>query len=341
MKFVIDKTRVRIFLILILLICLINNQDDLELTDNFYSKCSNSFFIYIDLLIFQQMLSGNSEEESRTSKINNHLHRNSLHDIKFNFGESKIPHIEKRVKGGEDASYLSENLIVVADGVGGWNDEGVDPSLWSKALCRIIGEKYEQYNSNPYTKYHFSESILKMFLIESCKENKHIGSSTCCLMLLDKLNKSLYTCNIGDSGYLILRRRSSGLYSQLFKSEEQLHGFNFPFQVGSTGDNPTSSVTKSHKIEVGDLVILASDGLWDNLENEDILQIVNDTYKRSQSHCITPNQLARTIAEKAEKMSMRRDYFSPFAKRAFQSGRRFIGGKQDDITIVIGEIGKK
>jgi hypothetical protein len=51
-------------------------------------------------------------------------------------------------------------------------------------------------------------------------------------------------------------------------------------------------------------------------------------------------QLSKIISETAEKMSMKRDYFSPFAKRAFMSGRRFIGGKMDDITVVVGEIMK-
>lgn len=46
-----------------------------------------------------------------------------------------IPHPEKAYKGGEDALFVSDNLIVVADGVGGWADQGVDPGLYSKKLC--------------------------------------------------------------------------------------------------------------------------------------------------------------------------------------------------------------
>ena len=43
-----------------------------------------------------------------------------------------IPHVDKRYKGGEDACYADEKLLVVLDGVGGWNDVGVDPALFSK-----------------------------------------------------------------------------------------------------------------------------------------------------------------------------------------------------------------
>jgi protein phosphatase PTC7 len=49
--------------------------------------------------------------------------------------------------------YASENVLVVADGVGGWADQGVDPGLYSKKLCKIIGQKVEkslkEYVDNP------------------------------------------------------------------------------------------------------------------------------------------------------------------------------------------------
>jgi protein phosphatase PTC7 len=34
--------------------------------------------------------------------------------------------------------------LVVADGVGGWADQGVDPGLYSKKLCEIIGNKVKK-----------------------------------------------------------------------------------------------------------------------------------------------------------------------------------------------------
>lgn len=63
---------------------------------------------------------------------------------KFLYGSHMIPHPEKAYKGGEDAMYVSDNLLVVADGVGGWADQGVDPGLYSKRLCEIIGKKIKK-----------------------------------------------------------------------------------------------------------------------------------------------------------------------------------------------------
>ena len=36
------------------------------------------------------------------------------------------------MKGGEDAYYASKTLLIVADGVGGWESQGVDPGIYSR-----------------------------------------------------------------------------------------------------------------------------------------------------------------------------------------------------------------
>lgn len=64
-----------------------------------------------------------------------------------------------------------------------------------------------------------------------------MGSSTCVIACLDKAKPLLYTVNLGDSGYMLLRKSGFDLV-QVFKSKEQTHSFNFPFQVGTGGDDP-------------------------------------------------------------------------------------------------------
>ena len=61
----------------------------------------------------------------------------------FNGGVLVRPHDEKVYKGGEDAFAATKTLLVVADGVGGWADHGVDPGLFSKQLCKDIQKIYE------------------------------------------------------------------------------------------------------------------------------------------------------------------------------------------------------
>mmetsp|Transcript_3740 Transcript_3740/g.6371 ORF Transcript_3740/g.6371 Transcript_3740/m.6371 type:complete len:130 (+) Transcript_3740:122-511(+) len=114
----------------------------------------------------------------------------------FNFASRNIPHFDKRHKGGEDAWVAQENLMVVADGVGGWASEGVDSGLFSKQLVKDI---QSMFNESP-------SLDLKTLLIESVKKNENMGSSTCVLLKFDTERPDfIKTTNLGDSGYLIFR----------------------------------------------------------------------------------------------------------------------------------------
>ena len=40
----------------------------------------------------------------------------------FNYAKYTVPHPDKIIKRGEDAQFSNEKILVVADGVGGWNN---------------------------------------------------------------------------------------------------------------------------------------------------------------------------------------------------------------------------
>jgi len=48
--------------------------------------------------------------------------------------------------------------------------------------------------------------------------------------------------------------------------------------------------------------------------------------------------VAECLATKAEKLSYDKNYVSPFQVNAKACGRRFKGGKKDDITVVVSEV---
>lgn len=241
------------------------------------------------------------------------------------------------------------SLLVVADGVGGWNQYGIDPSAYSKKLCHLINnccKKYEdkisyQCDIYNYTKVRFNETIIKNWIIQAVHENTEKGSSTICVLYLDKLNKILYSAFLGDSCYLIARPVSVGNFQLICKSEEQSHGFNIPYQIGTGGDNPCFAKTDRHKIERNDIVIVASDGLWDNVEVNKIIECLNDFSRRAFSMQIDTCAFAKKLSYIAEDLSRDKSYYSPFCKKAIEynkSGKKYLGGKPDDITIVVGQI---
>ena len=57
-----------------------------------------------------------------------------------------IPHDDKKHRMGEDAAIGSNELLVVADGVGGWVRSGIDPGFYSRHLVEGI---HTQYKSDP------------------------------------------------------------------------------------------------------------------------------------------------------------------------------------------------
>lgn len=84
------------------------------------------------------------------------------------------------------------------DGVGGWNDAGVDPGLFSRQLVHFISEEHK---TSP-------EKTLKNSLVDAVKRTTFKGSSTACLVRLDQSEANgnvLKTTNLGDSGYVIFR----------------------------------------------------------------------------------------------------------------------------------------
>lgn len=110
-------------------------------------------------------------------------------------------------------------------------------------------------------------------LIEAVNDNRETGSCTCVLATLDENAPLLYTANIGDSGYMLLRKEGLDLV-KLFRSKEQQHSFNFPFQVGTGGDDPAKADSEIHDVRDGDIIILASDGLWDNVFDMKVIELI-------------------------------------------------------------------
>lgn len=88
-------------------------------------------------------------------------------------------------------------------------------------------------------------------------------------MSIDPQKPVLQAAYVGDSGYAIFRMDPNGTIYLVNKFAEQQHGFNFPFQLARTelnqGDDPESAITVELPVEKDDIIIVGSDGLFDNL----------------------------------------------------------------------------
>ena len=179
------------------------------------------------------------------------------------------PHPAKREKGGEDAATVTETFIALADGVGGWADSGIDPANYSRKLCKNIQGLIQfdagvKYMCNP-----------RQLCVEAGELTKETGSSTCVIASMDKEAPILYTSNLGDSGYLLVRKEKEGDdLVTVFRSTEQTHGFNFPYQMGTGGDDPEKADAQLHNVDHNDILIVGTDGLFDNLFDDKIIELI-------------------------------------------------------------------
>lgn len=107
--------------------------------------------------------------------------------------------------------------------------------------------------------------------------------------------------NFGDSGFLVLRKMDNK-FEEVFHSEDLIHGFNIPYQIGTNGDDIKKFKHLSHVLFPGDIIVLASDGLWDNVFPEEIIKIIKEYFQETSSErCL--NKLAEKLALIAQENS--------------------------------------
>lgn len=134
----------------------------------------------------------------------------------------------------------------------------------SSSIDKFSNKSPETYLKNPHE-----------LMTESWKNNQEIGSSTLVIVTFPQDESRIYTSLVGDSGYCILRKgeNDNKKYSLFYESKSQQRRFNFPYQLGWSlnGDSPRVANNADHEVKEGDIVILATDGVLDNLDPKGVL----------------------------------------------------------------------
>ncbi|KAK5663436.1 hypothetical protein OQA88_3865 [Cercophora sp. LCS_1] len=289
-----------------------------------------------------------------------------------------------RPESGQDAFFVSrlgpnpsEVALGVADGVGGWMDSGVDPADFSHAFCDYMAQEAHESTSRALT----ARQLMQKGYEAVCHDPSiKAGGSTAIVGLLTE-GGNLEVANLGDSGYILLRLNGVHAYS-----EPQTHAFNTPFQLSVVPpsmllraaafggaqlmDQPRDAEVTRLRLRHGDVIVFASDGLWDNLFNQDILRIVSRTMNKigawedtgagvkvatelsrftqprgwpsegeAEKKAVVTLQslLAMEIVGAAKAASMNAKLNGPFAKEVNKHypHEKWLGGKEDDICAVV------
>ncbi|CAM9445426.1 unnamed protein product [Chrysoparadoxa australica] len=261
------------------------------------------------------------------------------------------------------------HYVGVADGVGSWRSVGVDPRNFSRSLMRWA-ESYilsmaprpgENELVMPPKPHQVLSAAWEMTLAEGV-----VGSSTACVATLDYELDQLTFSNIGDNGVVVLRHIDSDVAGYMrnkqtprhmrtsdlriaFISQQQLRSFNLPFQFGYTnvtdGNNfetPHDTVNTAFPVLPGDIIIIATDGLFDNVELDEICNMALEwevkwfggpLRKLRKHNNAALTDLAETLAMRARDLSLDTSRDSPFALLAKENDCLWSGGIPDDITV--------
>ena len=187
----------------------------------------------------------------------------------------------------------------------------------------------------------------------------------------------MLTCpSLGDSGFVQLRLNAVHHYSN-----PQTHAFNTPYQLSiippkilarskifggqPLSDYPGDASVTDHHVRHGDVLVFATDGVWDNLSSIDVLRIVSrhmtafhawqvgdhglEVSDHIHSQTIEggiplefqvntlQTLLAVQITGEAKLASLDTKRDGPFAKevKKFYPNENYHGGKVDDICVVV------
>eukprot|EP01117_Protostelium_nocturnum_P014624 TRINITY_DN5585_c0_g1_i1.p1 TRINITY_DN5585_c0_g1~~TRINITY_DN5585_c0_g1_i1.p1 ORF type:complete len:413 (-),score=123.06 TRINITY_DN5585_c0_g1_i1:133-1203(-) len=188
----------------------------------------------------------NNHSESADS-VSNENNKNNLkiasknRNFQLESGVRIIAHPSKVAKGGEDAFFVSPYAVGVADGVGGWNEIGIDPSLYSRKMMEGADKSVKEWKEEK----ELDPVVILREAFDYVTSHNVIGSTTVCILSVE--NGFLKAANLGDSGFLLVRGEQI-----IYRTKEQQFSFNFPYQIGTNSDCLPESHADRINLEVKD-----------------------------------------------------------------------------------------
>jgi len=288
--------------------------------------------------------------------------------LKLFCGAKQFPHPRKAETGGEDSYFISPNgsSVGVADGVGEWEWRfGVNPKAFADELMAGANEASQRADLPDGPPRDRALAMLE----EGYQTTRSFGSATAVVATLGS-DSDLGVANLGDSGLRVLRWHSEAEFRGVriaHRTSEQQHSFNCPYQLSRLPepkdyerlqaqgqgklvravrssresrrqDVPASSDLYSFKVQYGDLILLGTDGLFDNLHDQEICDIAGCALSPLQASAddlaTDPDRIAEAIARAARYRSEDSSARTPFGMAAKEAGLHHVGGKADDITVV-------
>jgi len=281
----------------------------------------------------------------------------------FNARSYQKTHPAKAAKGHKDAdACLAAPMILgVADGVSQIEDFGIDASELPHELLKVC-EELGMYQLRPDTHVAMQDTYRGPIpmLRRAFEATESLGSLTVVLAIMDnstrihgKRHPMVAIITIGDCELLILRRiegKTAPMQAVCHTEMQRIDGHaQTPLQLARVDARIDPDFHEGITIEViekgsavhcvsayeGDIVVMGSDGVFDNLYLDEITAAVNQMIPPGSAHPVHPGvleQIANNIVEAC--------HAKTFPGRNGQMPEAPIGrgGKKDDTSCVVAEV---
>lgn len=225
----------------------------------------------------------------------------------------------------------------VADGVGGWAEHGYDSSAISRELCNAMSEFALTLGVPP-------KKLIDLGYNKIQKDGTVQVGGTTAIVAHFTPEGELRVANLGDSWCGVFRKDKLA-----FQTKFQTVGFNAPYQLAIIPDQmvreakrrgssyirnqPADADEYTFQLEKGDIVLLATDGLTDNVATEDMELFLRDNHSLMESNL---QKASQEFVDKTVQLSKDPGFPSVFSQEVSKlTGQRYSGGKQDDITLIV------
>jgi serine/threonine protein phosphatase PrpC len=140
-----------------------------------------------------------------------------------------------------------------------------------RGCCQRLSEADFSSASIPALRHAVSAALAEAhhFIRDQSPPGDTLGGSTACVAIVEPTRGLFCGASIGDSGWRIFRGGEV-----VAASEEQRHSAFTPWQLskGLPGmnvidDNALEADIQLHVVQPGDVIVMATDGLWDNSES--------------------------------------------------------------------------
>jgi len=278
----------------------------------------------------------------------------------FNAKSYQKTHPLKAKKGQKDAdaTLCSPMLVAVADGVSQIEDFGIDASELPNELLNAVeelaisqllpGQETEEY-AGPITMvkdaYEATESLGSTTLLTAVMDNS--------TKIHGKLHPMIAVCSIGDCEILILRHGTDGQLQVVFHTEMQRIDGNAqsPLQLARVDESIDPEFDESIAIEViergsavhcvsafeGDIVIMGSDGVFDNLFPDEILEITQSMLPRKVGNRFQPIKRS-TLGQIARRLVAESHAKTEPGENGYRESPIGKGGKIDDTSALVAQV---